>query len=220
MRLYNSDGSQNKSILPIVLLIIVAAVVLLNFEPPGKRAAIGGISDPVQKAANGSTVIHRDGYSVAVTYLYEYEIEALVLSTHKYPGYNVLDKLAPKDLALGWGPVAQYNTSIDFHWGQSGRFYFWHTDTMEEIAPVGYEAGVNTHSANCHIIAADTVTKRMIDKMKKGDHIKLKGYLVNIDANPNKPSDPTYYWRSSTTREDTGDGACELIYVTQAQIIK
>ena len=99
MRLYNSDGSQNKSILPIVLLIIVAAVVLLNFEPPGKRAAIGGIPDPVQKAANGSTVIHRDGYSVAVTYLYEYEIEALVLSTHKYPGYNVLDKIAPKDLA-------------------------------------------------------------------------------------------------------------------------
>ena len=59
MRLYNSDGSKSKSILPIVLLIIVAAIVLLNFEPPGKRAAIGGLPDPVQKAANGSTVLQK-----------------------------------------------------------------------------------------------------------------------------------------------------------------
>ena len=33
------------------------------------------------------------------------------------------------------------------------------------------------------------------------------GYLVDVDH------DSGWYWRSSMSRLDTGDGACELVYV-------
>ena len=50
--------------------------------------------------------------------------------------------------------------------------------------------------------------------VRRGDHIRIKGYLVNVDAvKPN--GSESYYWHSSTSRTDTGDGACEVIYATE-----
>jgi hypothetical protein len=60
--------------------------------------------------------------------------------------------------------------------------------------------------------------KKSIKKIKTGDHIRLKGYLVSITATDSKGT--PYYWNSSTSRNDTGDGACEVMYVTEVNILK
>ena len=196
---------------------IVGAIIILIgayfFFTGGRTRAVAGIGEPVQVEAEGQAVMDDvAGYKVTINYLYEYDIKALVVHTHNYYGLGVSDKLAPRDFALAWGKVAEYNDRIDFHWSQSGRWYRWHTKTYEEIIPVGGEDGVNHCSCNNHIIPANAAVKSEIKKVKKGDYIELKGYLVNVNAN--KPDGSTFYWNSSTTREDTGDGACEVIYVT------
>jgi len=57
--------------------------------------------------------------------------------------------------------------------------------------------------------------------MVRGDQIKIKGKLVNIQAKlANKPGPYDITWNSSLSRQDTGAGACELIYVEQAEILK
>jgi hypothetical protein len=61
-----------------------------------------------------------------------------------------------------------------------------------------------------HLIHSDKSILREIQSIGKGDHIKLDGYLVRVNF-PNGP------WTSSLTRNDTGNGACEILYVTAVQ---
>ena len=84
--------------------------------------------------------------------------------------------------------------------------------------PVGDVENVERSASNNHIIPADDRIKRTVLKIRRGDRVKLEGYLVDVKAADDKGN--TFTWNSSTTRTDTGDGACELIYVTKAEIVK
>ena len=202
----------------IPILLIAAAVIFLITRPhPDKHRAISGLKDPVQKETTGGVKKSLDGYDLTIDFKYTYDIEALVISTKDYSPSNIGNKLSPKDLALAWGPVAQVNDKYDFHWRHGSRFYYWNLDSWDDLERIGGESVVTEHSANCHIIPADDEVKKKVKKMKAGDHIRLKGYLVNIDGSTSDGN--TFWWYSSTVRSDSGDGACEVIYVTDAQIL-
>ena len=89
---------------------------------------------------------------------------------------------------------------------------------MDVLDPVGGIDGVARQCSNNHLIPADTRVKKAIKKIKKGDHIRITGYLVYIDGK--KSDGTTFFWNSSTTRDDDGDGACEVIYVTDVEWLK
>lgn len=206
-------------IIPIALFIL--AVFLLYKS--GSRNAIAGIGEPVQTEESGHIDRTVDDWKLSIDYDYAYDIEALVIHTKDYPETDLGGKLAPRDLALAWGTVAAYNKAIDFHWSQSNRWYYWSADSYEAIEPValpGMDAltSISLQSANNHIIPADTTVRNVIKKIRKGDHIRLKGYLVRI--NGSTPGGKTFHWNSSTTRTDTGNGSCEVFYVTEARILK
>ena len=58
--------------------------------------------------------------------------------------------------------------------------------------------------------------KTVADKLsllKRGHVIKISGYLVECRQDH-------WIWRSSTSRNDTGNGACEIIYVEDLKIKK
>ena len=74
---------------------------------------------------------------------------------------------------------------------------------------------ISQHSANNHLIPANPNILKVFKKIKKGDLIQLWGFLVNIEG-AYKGRDVN--WRSSTTREDTGNGACELLYVEKVRL--
>ncbi len=211
--MFNKSSNIVKIAILALIILVVGGYIYLNM---GVRRGIPGIPDPIQTEEEaGNVQMEVDGYNVLINYEYSYEIEALVLHTKNYtPSLSIGDKLAPKDLALGWGVVAEYNDRIDFHWGQSGRWYSWRVSSYEELLPVGGESEVSLHSANNHIIPANPTIKRQLKKIKRGDHIKMKGHLANVYASK---GDKSITWNSSTTREDTGNGACELIYVTDIQ---
>ena len=120
--------------------------------------------------------------------------------------------LSPCDFALAWGNVAKYNDEVNLNWSQKNRWYYWKADSVSEIDQMGGTDGVNKHSANCHIVPATDTVKKVVKNIKAGDIVELKGYLVDIQGT--KGNGTTVSWTSSTTRDDTGDGACELIYVT------
>jgi hypothetical protein len=202
----------------LTLLTVIVGVLAYRFiEGRGVRRGIKGLGEPIQTEAEGSAKKFVNGYEADITFKAEYEIEALVVHTKQYDS-KVSGALAPVDLALAWGKTAEYNDRIDFNWSQSGRFYYWHVDDLDDLMPVGDVDNVNWSSSNNHIIPADDSVKRTVLKIRRGDRVKLKGYLVNVYAEDGKGN--TFTWNSSTTRTDTGDGACELIYVTKAEIIK
>ena len=116
-------------------------------------------------------------------------------------------ELSPTDLAVGWGPMSDEAILKKINISQGNRFYYWRVDSF----PIP-QRQIETHSTNMHIIPANDSVKRQLSKVRQGQLVKIKGLLVEA-----KRADG-WNWRSSLSREDTGNGACELMYVTDLYI--
>jgi hypothetical protein len=146
---------------------------------------------------------HR-GYRI--TPLASFSLEARVLAAERYRFDRQAD-LSPVDLALGWGPMSDSAVLATIDISQSRRFYYWHVERF----PIP-RRDIETHSANMHMIPATRSIERALKSMRPGQIVKLAGYLVEASAANG------WRWRSSLTREDTGAGACELVWVTDLEV--
>lgn len=209
-------SGRNKTKKPVVLPGIATSAQGEGLNEDGNAYTASFIDfseDPVQGPANGSVQTKAAGYDMTIKFLASYDIKALVVHTHDYKSGDYSSQLAPRDLALAWGPVAEYNNRIDFHWSQSNRWYYWQVNDVKELDPVGGVKGVETHSANNHIVPANDEIRKELMKVKAGDSVEIIGYLVDIHGT--KEDGSWASWTSSTSRNDTGDGACEIIYATE-----
>lgn len=64
-----------------------------------------------------------------------------------------------------------------------------------------------------HIIPASADVQKFVCTVQPGQKISLKGWLVAVSGPDN------WGWSSSLTRNDTGEGACEVFYVDRAVAI-
>ena len=143
----------------------------------------------------------------AITPLEDFSIDARVLSRQDYK----LDReaqLSPIDLALGWGPMADPEVLSQIEVSQSNRWYHWQTAKF----PIP-RRDIETHSANMHMIASDPAIADELSRVKAKDRIHLEGKLVEVRG------DDGWHWRSSLTRDDTGAGACEVVWVTRLDVL-
>jgi len=169
-------------------------------HPPGVLVS----AEPVQSDLNGPPgVLAKHGYQILP--LQSFSLAARVLSTARYRFDEGAD-ISPVDLALGWGRMSDQSVLNEFDISQSGRFYFWHVKRF----PIPRRE-IETHSANMHMIPADDEIERRLESIRVGQIVSLEGYLVEVRA----PSG--WRWRSSLTREDTGAGACELVWVEKLE---
>jgi hypothetical protein len=106
------------------------------------------------------------------------------------------------DLALGWGRMADPLILSDFSISQSGRFYFWRARELPIPA-----SEVIRSSANMHMIAANESVRAELRRVRPGDHVRLQGVLVDVHWPDGR------YWKTSMTREDSGAGGCEIVWV-------
>ena len=195
---------KNKKIIIIALLIIGAFLFYLDNKPKGIAPTV--IPDPIQKDLEEPLYVEitsRDNEKISVKLLAEYEISAKVLGVKKYYTDGAA-KVSHRDFALGWGELGQPLYKKHVKYSQSGRWYRFVVDDIREVS-VDY---VSLHSANTHIVPANKHIWNLAKKVNKGDYVTLKGYLCSVEF-PNGPP-----WTSSLTREDTGNGACEIMYVT------
>ncbi len=146
-----------------------------------------------------------NGYNI--TPLEAFEIEARVLATEQYSLGREAD-LSPVDLALGWGKMSDETILKDIKISQSNRFYYWRVDEF----PIPRRE-IETQSANMHMIPADDQIDKLLKSIRPGQIVKLSGDLVQVNASDG------WRWKSSLTREDTGNGACEIIYVKSLTVI-
>jgi hypothetical protein len=157
--------------------------------------------DPDQTSTSDPEFLFKDEYNIKP--LKDFSIVARVLSTEHYE-FDTGAKLAPVDLALGWGPMSETSVINKLNISQSGRFYRYHYDLPAPIPP----NEIVTHSANMHMIPSNSLIEKELKDVRIGQIIHLTGNLVEVDNIKNH-----WKWRSSLTRDDTGDGACELIWV-------
>lgn len=163
------------------------------------------LDDPIQKNLDApGTPIEKNGY--LITPLAEFQAQARVLSAKHYSEDREA-ALVPVDLALGWKRMSEDDVLERIEIRQNGRFYFWKTNAF----PIP-RAEIETQSTNMHLIPADEIIEESLKSVQPGEIVVFNGYLVEARAKDN------WRWRSSLTRSDTGDGACELVYVTSFEV--
>jgi hypothetical protein len=189
-----------KLLLVFVCLLVFGAYKHYQHRPMIHGAGEIASNEPIQTSTNAAEIQHK-GFTL--TPLADYEIKARVLSTEDY-SMGTEAELSPTDLALGWGPMSDEAVLSKVKITQGNRFFYWHVDEF----PIP-QREIEIHTANTHIIPANDSVKRRLDKIRPGQIVIIKGQLIEA-----KRSDG-WHWRSSLTREDTGAGACEVVYVTE-----
>ncbi len=160
---------------------------------------------PIQKNLPGGPVFRVNGNTL--TGLAEFSVGARVILAEHYSNDRE-SQLSPVDLALAWGPMNDTRVLNAISFSQSGRFYRWR---YEGQPPIPHRE-IELNSANMHMIPSSDDIARRLKAVKSGDIVHIRGYLVQA------VSSDGWTWRSSMTREDTGAGACELIFVQDLDV--
>lgn len=137
-----------------------------------------------------------------------FSIDARVLHRKSYR-YDRGASLIPVDLALGWGPMSDQRVLDQLKITQSMRFY-WYQYSSQPPIPVDQ---IVSHSTNLHVIPSTKAIAWRCKSLRSGQLVHLRGDLVEADG----PAIGT--WRSSLSRTDTGNGACELMWVKEVSIL-
>ena len=193
--------------LAAVLVAVLALLALATACDPDPGPGQVAPREPLQVELKNPVPIHseaHEGYEILP--IATYDIEARVLSVETYR-WDQGAELAPIDLALGWGPMSDVEVLRHFDIGQGYRLFTWRTREF----PIPRE-DVESHSANVHVIAAYRSVESQVRQLRPGDVVRLQGSLVEARAKSG------WTWRSSLTRQDTGNGSCELFWVESVQV--
>ncbi|MBQ8300183.1 MAG: hypothetical protein IJX99_10130 [Clostridia bacterium] len=206
----------------LVLGIILIIVFMILYFVRGAReeeknvkyvSSLRDLPGPVQIKTTGGTVKEVDGEKIEITYLAEYSISGRVVDVQAYGGYGLGDKLSPRDFGMTWGFLANPENNINVKWSSMGtRSLNLSIKDNKWVNSVGGWKKINEHLSNNHIIPSDKSVEKLIKKVETNDYIKLDGYLVKIYSNTDDGG--FFKWGTSLSRTDQGDGACEVIYVT------
>jgi hypothetical protein len=170
---------------------------------PGEIAA----EEPLQSELEAPEVLTHGDFQMLPQA--EFSAEVRVLGRERYR-LGALAEVSPLDIAVGWGPMSDSAVLADIDISQANRFYFWHYDNEPPIP----RQEIESHSANWHLIPANDGVWSQLRGLRVGDVVKLDGMLVNLE-NPG-----VAMFKTSLRRDDTGAGACEIIYVKNAIIGK
>ena len=188
--------------LSALLAIALAFVVYFRLNGPiNHPAGVLVASEPRQIAiAETPEPIEHGDYHLKP--LARFSIDARILHRKNY-GYDRQAKLVPVDLAVGWGPMSDQAVLDRIKISQSMRFYWYEY----QLPPPIPKEQIISHSTNLHVIPANAAVKSFCKSLRQGELVRLEGELVEASG-PEISA-----WRSSLSRTDTGNGACELMLV-------
>ena len=190
-----------------VVLVLLAGMAYRDWSlreieyPPGVLVS----ELPKQVNVRGLASVTMDGYEL--TPRAEFEIRARVLARKDYNWGTEAD-LSPVDLALGWGVMSDQAVLDRIEISQGSRWYY----TRYELpAPIS-DKEIIQNSGNMHMVPAQNRIRKKLQDVRVGDIVRLRGRLVDIDH----PSG--WHWRTSLSRDDTGSGSCEIVYLEDIEI--
>jgi len=173
------------------------------------------LNEPVQKATHKPPfdVIY-NGVDYLVEPQYEYDLSGMIVSFRHHDGESRMhrranDHLNMLDVCVIWGDNTR-NPHLS-------KISFWNgifTCNVKTKDQAAWEAFDMYQLSNNHLISDDEFVRDQVRDIKVGDQIRVRGYLASYSSENGGTRG------TSTTRLDTGDGACETIYVERFRIIE
>ncbi|AWI09248.1 hypothetical protein [Ereboglobus luteus] len=192
--------------------VAVLGLVLLLFfwwrhEPNATWEGTPAPVAPAQTSGGLPSPFEHEGY--VITPLAHYSVTAVVLARERYR-FDAMAEICPVDLGLGWGPLSEAERINLIDFSQSLRWMDWRVSAKNVPRLKLSKPEVGRHSANTHCVPADSAIREALLRVKRHDLVTLKGYLIKAVRGKND-------FTSSTSRTDTGGGACEIVFVTEIE---
>ncbi len=204
---------------PNSIIVIVSFVVLLvafwnRNAMPSTIAALPSLEfEPDQRPSDKEDFsVEFNDVNYRVKPQYRYSMTGLVVSYRHHDGNSRMhrrsnDHLNMLDVCVVWGDNAD-PTFLQ-------RFDFWNGIFSCRVKTNDWDAW-NAFDisalANNHLISDDPLIRDQVRKIRVGDQIRVDGWLSSYGTRTGDERG------TSITREDTGDGACETIYVDRFRI--
>ncbi len=205
------------SSLLIVLSLVVFLVAFWNRNDiPGSVAPLPQVLQaPEQVAEDLPPFLARfNGIDYTVDPQFRYVLHGLVVSYRHHDGNSFMhrfsrDHLNMMDMCVVWGG------NVDP--GLLHEFTFWNGIFTCEFRTKSSEAWARfdpVAASNNHLLSDDPMIRGRIGDLRIGDQVRVEGWLASYGADPERQRG------TSTTRTDTGDGACETLYVERFDILE
>jgi len=193
----------------LVLLAIAGACCVYWFlhRPITYEPGVLIASDPTQENLPGNEPAFDFG-DFRLKPLARFTLDARLLHSRIYR-FDPGARLVPIDLAVGWGPMSDQQVLDRLHITQSMRF-FWYE--YQNSPPIPKDQ-INNHATNIHIIPSTPELAASCKSLRYGELVHFRGELVEATG----PHIGT--WRSSLSRTDSGNGACELLYLEEIELL-
>ncbi|MCB0331046.1 MAG: hypothetical protein KDD70_15350, partial [Bdellovibrionales bacterium] len=145
----------------------------------------------------------------------DYEISGLVVSHNNISSiadaYHTSSSVDFKDLCVVWGQNAKKDLLDQMTFWSEPWTCWTRADT-----PNAEGRFFPDELSNNHLLTKDDKIRELINGVRIGDQVQLRGWLVNYAYQ----ASPDFARKSSLVRTDTGNGACETIFVTEAKVLK
>jgi hypothetical protein len=200
------------------LLLLLPALWLKNVLPEPQTLQTELLDEPGQVAVSRPPIrVTAGGIDYSVQPLYKYDLYGMVVSKHDantwwdylHKAWN--DKLNVIDLCVVWGENVRTGAyrGISF---SSGQF----TCNYETSSNEAWAAFDTSAISNNHLLSADPGLARTMRGVRLGDPIHFSGYLAEYSHNHGFP----FKRGTSTVRTDSGNGACETVYVENFEVLR
>ena len=173
------------------------------------------LDEPSQKATRKASFdANYNGVEYLIDPEYEYDLYGMIVSYRHHDGDSRMhqqanDHLNMLDVCVIWGDntTNRHLQKIDFWNG----IFTCNVQTRDQEA---WDAFDMYQLSNNHLISDDELIRDQVRDIQVGDQIRVRGYLASYS------SDKGGRRGTSTTRLDTGDGACETLFVERFEIVQ
>ena len=209
----------------ILRVLIFGSAVLLAVSwwmrdrlPPPEKLDAAVMVEPDQRATDRApfrTTVA--GVEYTVRPVFAYDLSGLVVSKHNADTWwdwvhkAWRDSLNVTDLCVVWGANAQRGGYRDISFSSGEFVCYWQSSSSE-----AWSAFDEYAISNNHLLTDNPAIAKVLKNARVGDQIHFRGYLAEYSHHDGFP----FFRGTSTTRRDTGNGACETIYATEAEIIR
>jgi len=202
-----------------IVIVISFLWLLVSFwnrnELPGSTDYVADIANEPRQTRTDRRSFEAvwDGAGYRIDPEYDYDLVGMIVSFRHHDENSRMHRLADDhlnmlDVCVVWGN----NTSG----AQLDKIDFWNgifTCNVKTRDQAAWESFDMYQLSNNHLISDDDFIRNQVRKVKVGDQVRIQGVLASYES-------PGGRRGTSTTRTDTGDGACETIYVDRFEILR
>lgn len=209
-------------LLKIIFVGSLAAAILLYWQsdklPDPEFYDTSLLVEPEQLSTHTKAFTTQAGdQTYHIEPLYNYQLNGVVVSLHDADAMRDIwhhdkwkDFLNVRDLCVMWGDNIRNGVykNIDFHNDSWTCWAQWYDNETSRMF-------AGNQISNNHLLVDDIGIKQALLSARIGDQVQFDGYLAQY-RNPSN----NFQRGTSTVRDDSGNGACETVYLTDFRIIK